>query len=164
MKIGLAQINPIVGDLYGNSQKIIQYAKNAKKKGADLVIYPELCVTGYPPQDLLENPYFLEVTEQIIEDIAREVPQDIGVLIGAPVQNSNPVGKRLYNGAILLEGGEQKATVLKQLLPTYDVFDENRYFESAQECTVVSWRGRKLGVHICEDMWNNEEAGALLSV
>ena len=118
MKIGLAQINPIVGDLQGNSQKIIQFARDAKKEGADLVVFPELCVTGYPPQDLLENPYFLEVTEDVVNEIARAVPQDIGVLIGAPVQNENAIGKRLYNGAILLEGGEQKAVVLKQLLPT----------------------------------------------
>ena len=157
MNIGLAQINPIVGDLAGNSQKIIEYAARAKDAGVDLVVFPELCVTGYPPQDLLENPYFLEVTEHVVDEIARMVPQDIGVLIGAPVQNRAEVGKRLFNAAILLEGGERKAVVHKQLLPTYDVFDENRYFESAQECTVVEWRGRKLGIHVCEDMWNNEE-------
>ena len=157
MKIGLAQINPIVGDLAGNSEKIIQYASRAKEAGADLVVFPELCVTGYPPQDLLENAYFLDVTEYVVDEISRKVPQDMGVLIGAPVQNSTPVGKRLFNAAILLEGGERKAVVLKQLLPTYDVFDENRYFESAEECSIVEWRGRKLGIHICEDMWNNEE-------
>ena len=157
MKIGLAQINPIVGDLAGNSQKIIAFAERAKEAGVDLVVFPELCVTGYPPQDLLENPYFLDVVEHVVDDISKKVPQDIGVLIGAPVQNTDAVGKRLYNAAILLEGGEQKAVVFKQLLPTFDVFDENRYFESAEECTVVEWRGRKLGIHVCEDMWNNEE-------
>ena len=89
MKIGLAQINPIVGDLEGNSKKIIQCASKAKEAGADLVVFPELIVTGYPPQDLLENPFFLEAVDHVIDEIGKDVPQDIGVLIGALCKTKN---------------------------------------------------------------------------
>lgn len=157
MKIALAQINPIVGDLKGNGQKIIDYANRAHAAGADLVVFPELCVTGYPPQDLLESRFFLEAVAHTLTDIASRVPSALGLLLGAPVLNEGPRGKRLYNAALLYEAGERKAVVRKQLLPTYDVFDENRYFEPADVCTPVQWRGRKLGIHVCEDMWNNEE-------
>ncbi|HMB90859.1 MAG TPA: nitrilase-related carbon-nitrogen hydrolase, partial [Rhodothermales bacterium] len=157
MKIALAQINPIVGDLRGNGEKIIDYARRAEAQGADLVIFPEMCVVGYPLQDLLDNPFFLEATQQAIEWIACEVPQNVGVIIGAPVPNPSPVGKRVFNAAFLYEGGERIGTVYKTLLPTYDVFDEYRHFEPAPVCTPVAWRGLRLGLHICEDMWNNEE-------
>lgn len=154
MKIALAQINPTVGDLRGNGHRIRDCARAARDRGADLVVLPELCVTGYPPQDLLENSYFIDAVERTVDWIAGEVPPDIGVLIGAPVRNDRSVGRRLFNAAILLEGGRRVATVRKTLLPTYDVFDEYRYFESATSRQVVSWRGRRLGIHICEDMWN----------
>lgn len=157
MKIALAQINPTVGDLQGNGRKIIYFAKRAKSLGADLVVFSELSVTGYPPQDLLESRFFMDAVAQTLVHIAEQVPTDLGVIVGAPVPNPDAVGKRLFNAALLLENGEQKAIVRKQLLPTYDVFDENRYFESAESCSVVSWRGLKLGLHVCEDMWNNEE-------
>ena len=160
MKIALAQINPIVGDLKGNGLKIVDYSHRAVEQGADLVIFPELCITGYPPQDLLESRYFLESTELMVEYVASEVPPEVGVIIGAPVVNRDTVGKRLYNAALLYEGGEQVALARKQLLPTYDVFDENRYFESSERCEVIEWRGMRMGLHICEDMWNVEEQGA----
>ena len=157
MKIALAQINPIVGDLKGNSEKIIAFTHQAAELGADLVVFPELCVSGYPPQDLLENPFFIDTIEKVLDDIASQVPTEVGVIVGAPITNSDTVGKRLYNAAILLEHGDRVAVVRKQLLPTYDVFDENRYFEPAQTCDVVRWRGVSLGLHVCEDMWNNED-------
>ncbi len=157
MKIALAQINPIVGDLQGNRRKIVHYAHQAYQQGAELVIFPEMCVSGYPPQDLLEMPAFIEAVAHTIETIALEVPATLGVIIGAPIPNASPVGKRLFNAALLLEGGRVVAKVAKRLLPTYDVFDEYRYFEPAPPQSVIQWRGLRLGLHICEDMWNNED-------
>ncbi len=157
MKIALAQINPTVGDLRGNSRKVIDFTRQAHEQGADLVIFPELCLTGYPPLDLLDNHFFIEAVQQALAWMADAVPPEIGVIVGAPVRNERAVGKRLYNAALLYEGGERLAEVHKTLLPTYDVFDEYRYFEPGQERRVVSWRGLNLGLHICEDMWNNED-------
>lgn len=155
MKIALAQINLTIGDLDGNSQKIIESAHNAHRRGADLVVFPELALTGYSPQDLLENPAFLDATERALKTIAAAVPPDIGVLLGLPVRNRDRIGKRLYNAAVLLEGGRTVAEVHKSLLPTYDVYDEYRYFEPARERRCVDFRGMRLGIHICEDMWNS---------
>ena len=160
MKIALAQINPTVGDLNGNSRKIIDFARRARQQGADLAVFPELCVTGYPPQDLLEHPAFVEATQEALAEVARKVPQEMGVVLGAPVPNESTPGKPLFNAALLYEGGERKAEVHKKLLPTYDIFDEHRYFEPADSCEVVTWRGKRLGLHICEDMWNGEEQAA----
>ncbi len=157
MKIGLAQINPIVGDLSGNARKIIDAAHEAKRHGAHLVVMPELCLVGYPPMDLLDKQDFIRQTGRAVGRIAREAPDDIGILIGAPVENDGPVGKRLQNAAILLEAGEVVGQTHKNLLPTYDVFDEYRYFEPGSECNPIFWRGLRMGVHICEDMWNNED-------
>ncbi|MDX1545453.1 MAG: NAD+ synthase [Rhodothermales bacterium] len=157
MKIALAQINPTVGDLRGNGLKIIDYAQRAAAQGADLVVFPEMCIVGYPPQDLLENPFFLDAARQTMEWVASEVPSGVGVIIGAPVPNPSPVGKRVFNAAFLYEGGQRVAEVRKTLLPTYDVFDEYRHFEPAAACRPVEWRGWRLGLHICEDMWNNQE-------
>ena len=157
MRIALAQINPTVGDIEGNTQKIITWSHRAQQQGADLVVFPELCLCGYPPQDLLERPFFLQRIEQAIEQVAQDIPADVGVIIGAPYPNQNAVGKRLFNAAYLLENGSVVTVVKKMLLPTYDVFDENRYFEPATRCDPITWRGLKLGLHICEDMWNNEE-------
>lgn len=154
MKIALAQINPVVGDLRYNAHKIVEFAVRAYDQGADLVVFPEMCIVGYPPQDLLENGYFLTAADRTVDWIAQNVPQDIGVLVGAPIRGDARTGKHLRNAAILLEGGKRVATVLKTLLPTYDVFDEYRYFEPAAGRGVVEWRGTKLGIHVCEDMWN----------
>jgi len=157
MKIALAQINPIVADLIGNAKKIVDYAWRARDEGAELVVFPELCVTGYPPLDLLENGAFIDATAETVVWIAAHVPQDMGVILGAPLRNPERIGKRLHNSAILLEAGERRGEVSKTLLPTYDVFDEYRYFEPAHERHVIPWRGLRLGLHVCEDMWNNEE-------
>ncbi len=157
MKIGLAQINPIVGDLPGNGQKIIDFTRRAHRQGAELVIFPELCITGYPPMDLLENRFFVQAALKTLEHIASEIPPDTGVIVGGPTFNPEPVGKRLFNAAFLLENGSIVAEVHKTLLPTYDIFDEYRYFEPARTRKPIRWRGLRLGLHICEDMWNNEE-------
>ncbi len=157
MKIALAQINPTVGDLRGNSKKIVDFAKEAHAKGADLAVFPELCVTGYPPLDLLENGFFIEAVQHTVAWIAAHAPPEMGLIIGAPILNEGPIGKRLFNAALLLEGGRQVGVVRKTLLPTYDVFDEYRYFEPSPERHIVEWRGVRWGLHVCEDMWNNEE-------
>lgn len=155
MKIALAQINPIVGNLRGNGQKIINYAQQARSQGADLVVFPEMSVVGYPPQDLLENTLFIEEVQQAVAWIAAAVPGNLGLILGAPVPNPAPTGKRLFNAALLYEGGQRLGEVHKTLLPTYDVFDEGRHFAAASAWSVVKWRGLKLGLHICEDMWNS---------
>jgi NAD+ synthase (glutamine-hydrolysing) len=160
MILALAQTNHTVGDLPGNSRKVVDFARRAAAQGADLVVFPELTLTGYPPLDLLENPFFLEATQQWLGWVAAHVPPSLGVVVGAPVPNPAPTGKRLFNAALLLEGGREQARVHKSLLPTYDVFDEYRYFEPADACAVTRWRGLRLGLHICEDMWNNEERAA----
>lgn len=157
MKIALAQINPVVGDLKRNAHKLVDYARQARSQGADLVVFPELCLIGYPPQDLLENRFFVQAALETADWVAAHVPPEIGLILGSPVPNERRVGKRLYNAALLYEGGRRLATVRKTLLPTYDVFDEYRYFEPAPERRVVTWRGLRLGLHVCEDMWNNEE-------
>jgi NAD+ synthase (glutamine-hydrolysing) len=157
MNIALAQINPIVGDLPGNKEKIVSYAHRAAEEGADLVIFPELCVTGYPPMDLLMNPLFVESVEATVDELKYELPSEPGIILGAPMQNESEVGKRLFNAALLLENGQLVDSVYKALLPTYDVFDEYRYFEEGDARHVVKWRDRRIGLHICEDMWNNED-------
>jgi NAD+ synthase (glutamine-hydrolysing) len=157
MKIALAQINPTVGDLDGNRQKIIDFARRAHRHGADLAVFPELSVTGYPPQDLLENPFFVEAVQRAVAHIADHVPPELGILIGAPVPNEETVGNHLFNAALLYENGERQAEVHKTLLPTYDIFDEHRYFEPAEERRVIEWRGVRIGLHVCEDMWNVQQ-------
>ena len=160
MNIALAQINPTVGDLGGNADLIVRRAEEARRRGAELAVFPELCLTGYPPQDLLEQPAFVEATQAALRRVARTVPPGIGVIVGAPVPNETGTGKHAFNAAILLENGERVAAVHKRLLPTYDIFDEHRYFEPAREQQVIEWRGLRLGLHICEDMWNARERAA----
>jgi NAD+ synthase (glutamine-hydrolysing) len=157
MKIALAQINPTVGDLVGNAGLIISYAEEAADQGADLVVFPELCVTGYPPLDLLENRAFLEAAARTMAHIAASVPDSLGIVLGCPLINPSAVGKRLINAAVLFEGGKEVGRVSKVLLPTYDVFDEYRYFEPGETGNPIAFRGLRLGLHVCEDMWNNEE-------
>jgi NAD+ synthase (glutamine-hydrolysing) len=160
MKIALAQINPTVGDLDGNTEKIVARAEEAQRRGADLAVFPELCVTGYPPQDLLEQPAFMSAAAAALERVAREAPPGMGLIIGAPLKNETGTGRHAYNTAILFESGERQAVVRKRLLPTYDIFDEHRYFEPAERQEVVQWRGLRIGLHICEDMWNAREREA----
>jgi NAD+ synthetase len=154
MKIALAQTNPTIGDLEGNREKILRNARRARERGADLVVFPELAVTGYPPGDLLENPFFRTATQRAVDRIAQNVPPGLGVIIGAPVPNEDAFGKPLHNAALLLEDGRVQDRVYKTLLPTYDIFDEDRYFDPAETRSIIEWRGVRIGLHVCEDMWN----------
>ena len=157
MRLALCQINPTVGDLAGNVECILAGAHRAAEAGADLAVFPELCVVGYPPQDLLDRPDFIDEVEDAVAYLATHAPPGLGLLVGAPVRNPDGAGKRLYNAALLIEGGRVVDAAYKTLLPTYDVFDEYRYFEPCLDRRVVTFRGLRLGLHLCEDMWNNEE-------
>ncbi len=158
MKIALVQMNATVGDLKGNSQKIIHYIKEAAKNGAGLVIFPELAVTGYPPQDLIFEPGFVEDNLVWCRKIAEETGSlNIASLVG---YIDNPLKNNLYNAVSVLSGGIVGKPVYKSLLPTYDVFDEKRYFKKSPEvkpvnCT-LGGKTVKLGIEICEDLWDEE--------
>ena len=154
MNIALAQINPTIGDLEGNREKILDYARRADDRGADLVVFPELSVTGYPPEDLLENPFFKDAVQHTVDHLARALPSHLGVIIGAPVPSDDRFGKPLHNAALLLENGAVQDHVYKTLLPTYDIFNEDRHFEPAEERRLLEWHGVRIGLHVCEDMWN----------
>ncbi len=155
MKLALAQLNPTVGDLDGNRARIVDAAHQAAAAGADLLACPELCITGYPPEDLLGNPLFIDAVQRTLQRLATELPSDLAVIVGAPVPNPTPAGRALYNAALLFENGIEQARVYKALLPTYDVFDEDRHFEPGPDCSIIEWRGMRLGLHVCEDMWNS---------
>ena len=157
MRFALCQLNPTVGALDANVDAMLAAAVRAHAAGADLAVFAELAVTGYAPQDLLDRPAFLDDVERAVQRLCEEAPDGLGMLFGAPLRNTARTGKRLFNAALLVENGAVVATVLKQLLPTYDVFDEHRYFEPGPPQTPVEFRGLRLGVHVCEDMWNNRE-------
>jgi len=153
MKIFLAQQNYHIGNFESNTRKIIEGINMAKAEGADLVLFSELCICGYPPRDFLEFDDFINQCYAAI-DVVKEHADTIGVLIGAPARNTSKAGKDLFNAAFLLYEKEVKAEIHKTLLPTYDVFDENRYFEPALEWKCIAFKGKKLAVTICEDIWN----------
>lgn len=153
MKIALAQQNYHIGNFEDNIRKIIEGIEWARREGADLVVFSELCVCGYPPRDFLEFDDFIRQCESSVDRI-REHADEIGVLIGGPARNPRREGKDLFNAVYLLHGKEVKAVVHKTLLPNYDVFDEYRYFEPAFEWNIVPFRGKKLAITICEDIWN----------
>lgn len=156
MKIALAQQNYHIGNFDANTKKIIEGIQWAKQNGADLVVFPEMSVCGYPPRDFLEFEDFINKCYAAIDAISTHA-DTIGVLIGAPARNAEPEGKDLYNTAYLLYEKQVKAMVHKTLLPNYDIFDEYRYFEPASEWNIVEFKGLKLAVTICEDIWNMGE-------
>jgi len=157
MKIGIAQINTTVGDLSGNSQLILSAYKTLVADGAELVLFPELAVCGYPPRDLLFKTRFVCDTEDALDAIAKEIGE-VPAVIGY-VQDRGPyiTGRPFYNAAAWCESGEIKAVGRKSLLPSYDVFDEERYFEPAEGPTVYEWQGKKIGITICEDIWTSPD-------
>ena len=153
MKIALAQFNPTVGDFAGNAARILDLAEQSKQRGADLAVFTELCLCGYPPQDLLERPAFLDRNIDELKALAGKVL--LPALVGYAGRVKNSAGKSAANKAALLCGGRVVFEQSKMLLPTYDVFDESRYFQPADKQVVYSFKDEKLGITICEDVWND---------
>jgi NAD+ synthase (glutamine-hydrolysing) len=153
MKIALAQQNYHIGNFESNTKKIIDGIRQAKEAGADLVLFTELCVCGYPPRDFVEFEDFINRSYAAI-DLIKEHADGIAVVVGAPQRNTRSEGKDLFNGAWFLFEKEVKAVVQKTCLPTYDVFDENRYFEPAFGWNVIPFKNKKIALTICEDIWN----------
>jgi NAD+ synthase (glutamine-hydrolysing) len=153
MKIALAQQNYHIGNFEENTRKIISGIEDAKRMGADLVVFTELCICGYPPRDFLEFTDFINKCYEAIDTI-KQYADNIGVLIGSPARNPRKEGKDLFNAVFLLYEKEIKTEIHKTLLPNYDVFDEYRYFEPADEWKIIPFKGKKLAVTICEDIWN----------
>lgn len=159
MRIGLAQINPIIGDLAGNRLRILRAYQTLTEQGADLVLFPELAVCGYPPRDLLLRKRFLSDVEEATRELATQIGE-VPALVGFAEANNSGQGRPAYNSAAFCHRGQIMQIARKCLLPTYDVFDEDRYFEPASEPTVVEFRGQRIGVSICEDLWAQELVSA----
>ena len=153
MKICIAQQNYHIGNFEQNTEKILGAIETAKNQGADLILFSEMSVCGYPARDFVEFEDFINKCYQSI-DVIKQAADTIGVLIGSPARNPNKKGKDLYNAAFFLYEQKVVAEMHKTLLPTYDVFDENRYFEPADEWKVIEFKGQKLAITICEDIWN----------
>jgi NAD+ synthase (glutamine-hydrolysing) len=161
MRIALCQIDATVGDLSGNAARIADFAARAQQAGAELAVFPELALCGYPPEDLLVRPSFLAAHDAALAALARATPAGLPVLVGCVVRNDDAAargGRPLRNAVALLRDGAFRIVATKTLLPTYDVFDESRYFEPnpAPERNVVTIAGRRVGVVVCEDGWNDE--------
>ncbi|MFN7981882.1 MAG: NAD+ synthase [Vicinamibacterales bacterium] len=157
MKIALLQINPTVGDLSGNAALIADAAARARHAGADLAVTPELALVGYLPRDLLLSNSFIARAWQEVERLARDLAEGPPVLVGLPEENPSDEGRPLFNSAVLLKGGKVQQQFRKALLPTYDVFDEDRYFEPFHGAQVVDIAGTRVGISICEDIWNDRD-------
>jgi NAD+ synthase (glutamine-hydrolysing) len=159
MKVTIAQLNPVVGDIEGNRARIVQTSSDASRSGADLVVFPELFLVGYPPKDLVERPWFIDRVVAAVDDVqkASEALPETGILFGAPLPTREEVGKPLHNAALLIHKGQILLEQPKSLLPTYDVFDETRYFAPASEIRTLPFKGETLAVSICEDAWNDPE-------
>jgi NAD+ synthase (glutamine-hydrolysing) len=164
MKLAIAQLNPTIGDLAHNTQQILEAAQQASDQGASLLITTELVLCGYPPRDLLLRPSFIKAMAATLDQLAEDVPEDLAVLVG--FASANPKArergeKALFNSTALLQGGKVQQVFHKTLLPTYDVFDEDRYFQPSEGADIFKLvRGEEtliLGVTICEDLWNDEE-------
>ncbi len=159
MKIAIAQLNPTIGDITHNAQQIITAAQQAAKQQVRLLLTPELSLCGYPPRDLLLYPRFIDSMQQQLEAIAKKIPKNIAILVGNVTKNpyANSQGQKpLYNSIALLEAGEVKHIFYKRLLPTYDVFDEDRYFQPGNQSNIFNLSKYGIGVTICEDLWNDE--------
>lgn len=153
MKIALAQLNYHIGNFESNTKKIIEVIHEARNSGAEMVVFAELSITGYAPRDFLEFDEFIQNSEKAIQQIAEQT-NDIGVIIGAPVKNNNPKGKPLYNAAFFIHDKLVRSIHHKALLPNYDVFDEYRYFEPGKDFSIIEFKGKRIALTICEDIWN----------
>jgi NAD+ synthase (glutamine-hydrolysing) len=160
MKIAIAQLNPTIGDTQGNADKILTVANRAASEGVRLLLTPELSLCGYPPRDLLLNPSFVETMAKQLSELAANLPEGVAVLVGTVQPNAQAIstgGKPLFNSVALIEKGQVLRVFHKRLLPTYDVFDEDRYFEPGNQPNQFELDGISIGVTICEDLWNDEE-------
>jgi len=155
MKISVAQLNYHIGNFARNKDLICNAIKKAKANGSDLIIFSELCIPGYPPLDLLDRFEFIEKCEHTVSEIAKECT-GIAAIVGSPTINKNPEGKKLFNSALLLSEGKAIFSVNKALLPTYDIFDEYRYFEPENKFSVFEFKGLRLAITICEDLWDEQ--------
>jgi len=155
MKIAVAQIDTTIGDFSGNSRKILDLGRRAEREGADLVLFPELAVCGYPPRDLVERRAFVSESERAAARIARSSGRALW-LYGSLERNPARAGRRVFNAAIAAREGRIVGRYHKRLLPTYDVFDEGRYTEPGERPLVLRLRGLRIGVTICEDIWNDK--------
>lgn len=154
MRVALAQINSVLGDFVANQAKIIEYIQRARERRCDLVIFPEAALFGYHPVDLLERPSLVAAQEQALREIHKAIPKGMAVLVGAIVRNASKRGKGFWNAAVFLEKGKKARVFAKQLLPTYDVFDEGRHIEPGQVVkNHIKFKGQRILVTICEDIW-----------
>jgi len=156
MKIALSQQNYLVGDFSGNLSRLKQAVSEAAEQGAHLVVFSELSICGYPPLDLLERKDFIDSCLAHIDILATEINPDTGVLVGGPEPNPDSKGKMLYNSVFFLHGGKVRQVFRKSLLPTYDIFDEYRYFEPNNKFELLEFMGHRLAVTICEDLWDEQ--------
>ena len=163
MKIALAQLDYHIGHIQGNLEKMLSAVDTARTLGADIICFSELSVCGYPPRDFLEFNDFIRLCEESVERL-KEASHGIGIVVGTPTRNPVIAGKDLYNSAVFLYNGEQIGIQHKALLPTYDIFDEYRYFEPATEFNVIPFRGKKIALTICEDIWNVGNENPLYTV
>lgn len=154
MKILVAQINPTVGDLTQNTRLIIEYIQKGQKDQADIVLFPELALTGYPPEDLLLLPQFIATIAEKLQEIV-ENTRGITAIVGLPRPNPHGLEKKLYNSAAIIQNGKITGFADKILLPTYDIFDERRYFEPGNHVCVLNMQEKKIGITICEDLWQH---------
>ncbi|BDC48614.1 NAD+ synthase [Bryobacterales bacterium F-183] len=154
MRLALGQINPTVGDLRGNAAKMLEYANRAAEGNASLVVFPELSLNGYPPRDLVEKPSFLARTEEVLLDFAAKAPKNITIITGY-VGRPEQTGRRVYNSAAVIRDGQILFHQNKVLLPTYDVFDEARYFLPGEQGRLFELDGKQVALTICEDAWND---------
>ena len=156
MKIALAQINPTIGDFEGNTDKMMRFIEKTKGLRCDLIIFSELVISGYPPRDLLERRDFLAADKAYLQKLVDSVA-GIGVVCGCVTENPNQEGNPLFNSAVLFDEGKILHQAHKRLLPTYDVFDEERHFEPGREYSPFVYKGWKLGLTVCEDIWNDKD-------
>ncbi len=153
MKIGIGQVNPTIGDFAGNRTKILDAARRGVEDGVDIMVFPEMCLCGYPPNDLLDHDAFAQENLKSLRLLQRECPHGIAIVIGYVDRNREFSGKPLINNASVILNGKIVHTQAKTLLPTYDVFDETRYFEPARKRTIWEYKGERIGIAICEDIW-----------
>jgi len=156
-RIAVGQINTTVGNFSHNAEKIIEYTGKADQYGVDLVCFPELALCGYPPLDLLDRPAFVDRTKEVLNDVAREIPEHLPVLVGYVERNEGSTGKPLHNAATLLRNGNIQDRYFKTLLPTYEVFNEDRYFEPGDGPEISELGDFTMAVTLCEDIWNDPD-------